>query len=243
MKKLNIVLLACGSNNAEPANNEYPDYLTEQDGKPLIQTHIEHFKTLNPSKITCMFSRADITKFHLKNMLTQMSPITSIRQVESHTKGAACTALLASQDIDNDDELLIVTVNEMIDTDLSEILANFREGSCDAGIVTFNSFHPRYSFVRLNEKGFVVEAAEKNPISNHALAGVYWFSSGAFFVSAAKEMIRNDAQTNNVFYIAPALNELILEHKRIGSFKIDSHQYHPLKNKSQLQSFESAGNS
>jgi len=170
-----------------------------------------------------------------------VSPVASVTQVHSSTKGAACTALLAAHDIDNDDELLIVTVNEMVDTDLSEVIGHFRANSCDAGVVTFNSLHPRYSFVRLNKDDRVVEAAEKNPISKHALAGVYWFSSGASFVAAAKEMIRKDAQVNNAFYIAPSLNELILDHKRIGTFKIESHQYHPLKNNNQLQAFENVG--
>ncbi|MNN67911.1 hypothetical protein D3C81_1835740 [compost metagenome] len=118
------------------------------------------------------------------------------------------------------------------------MVGGFRNDQCDAGVVIFKSLHPRYSFVRLNTEGYVVEAAEKNPISNHAVAGLYWFDKGAMFVEAVKEMIRNDARVNDAFYIAPALNEMVLLHRKIGTHQVELHQYHPLKNPHQLLAFE-----
>ena len=87
----------------------------------------------------------------------------------------------------------------------------------------------------------VVEAAEKNPISQNAVAGMYWFKSGKMFVEAVKNMIRKDAKVNNAFFISPALNELVLTHKKIGSFRVEPGQYRPLKNQAQIQAFENHG--
>jgi hypothetical protein len=118
------------------------------------------------------------------------------------------------------------------------VLADFRARQLDAGVLTFSSVHPRYSYVRVDGGGMVTEAAEKNPISRNATVGFYWFSQGRRFVEAVKKMIRKDAAVNGVFYICPALNELILEQARIGTRMISADHYHPLKTERQLEQFE-----
>ncbi|MDH0646306.1 glycosyltransferase family 2 protein [Pseudomonas sp. GD03858] len=241
MRKLNIILLAARETNSVAVESSYPAYLAERDGLPLIEHLVESCLKLEPASITCMLPKADVSKFHLRNMLHQMSPIASVLPVHALTMGAACTALLAAQSIDNDDELLILSCNELLDASLEDIVARFRGEECDAGVVVFKSLHPRYSFVRKNSDGCVVEAAEKNPISNHAVAGLYWFAKGSVFVEAVKEMIRKDAKVNDAYYIAPSLNELVLLHKKIGTFRVDPSQYHPLKNSHQLHAFENVG--
>ena len=226
---LNIILLACKSNKHEGDLKAYPSYLSEQKGKPIVQKHVESFDRLNPNRIICIFSREDAARYHLDNLVAQISPVAMVLKVYGETKGAACTALLASHYIDNDEELLIVNVNELIDADLGDVVNHYRASAADAGVLTFESIHPRYSFARIDGCKNVVEVAEKNPISRNALAGFFWFSSGKDFVGAAKRMIRNDVHVSNIYYIAPSLNELILNHKKIFVFEIDGEQYQPLK--------------
>jgi dTDP-glucose pyrophosphorylase len=235
---LNIVLLSGKKTDAQLNDDEYPEYLSECDGKPLIHSLIDNCASLAPRKIICMFSNADITRLHLRNMVQQMHPSASTLPIHGVTQGAACTVLLAGEQIDNDDELLILSTSDHLDIALADVVRAFRNSDEDAGVVIFKSLHPRYSFVRLDNDNKVIEAAEKNPISPHAIAGLYWFKSGSLFVSAAKEMIRNDARVNNTFFISPTLNELVLQHKRIGSYRIEPSQYRPLKNQSQLHAFE-----
>jgi dTDP-glucose pyrophosphorylase len=241
MRKLNIVLLAGGESASVQAESRYPDYLSERNGIPLIQHLVENCLALDPARIVCMLPKDDVGKYHLRNMLQQMTPVATVQAVQALTMGAACTALLAAESIDNADELLIINCNELLDDSLHNIVCGFRRDQCDAGVVIFKSLHPRYSFVRMDTEGYVTEAAEKNPISNHAVAGLYWFAHGSVFVEAVKEMIRKDARVNDAFYIAPALNELVLLHKKIGTFRVEPSQYHPLKNPHQLHAFETVG--
>jgi dTDP-glucose pyrophosphorylase len=238
---LNIILLAGAKSDLARADSEFPDYLSEYEGVPIIQSLIDNCAKLNPAKIICMFSNADVSKYHLRNMVSQMHPNAIAHPVHDTTMGAACTSLLASEEIDNADELVILSTNEILDASLSNIVSNFRTDECDAGVVIFKSLHPRYAFVRLTQNDEVVEAAEKNPISSHAVAGMYWFKSGKMFVEAVKNMIRKDARVNSAFFISPALNELVLLHKKIGTFRVDPGQYRPLKNPAQIQAFEAHG--
>lgn len=238
MSALNIVLLSGKLGETPLEEGQYPEYLSECDGKPLIHCLIDNCATLDPRRIICTFSATDVSRFHLRNMVQHMHPAASALPIHGVTQGAACTALLASEQIDNDDELLILSTSDLLDIPLTDVVGTFREAGEDAGVVIFNSLHPRYSFVRLDKDEHVIEAAEKNPISPNAVAGLYWFKSGSMFVSAVKDMIRKDARVNNHFFISPSLNELVLRHSKIGVYRIDPSRYHPLKNQSQLQAFE-----
>lgn len=240
---LNIIILAGTKTDDAHLEGEFPHYLSEFYGVSLIQSLVDKCANLNPTKIICMAPSADVSKYHLRNMVPQMHPAAVAHPVHNSTKGAACTALLASEIIDSDCELVILSTNEILDAPFEAIVNQFRTQGRDAGVVIFKSLHPRYAFVRLTDADEVVEAAEKNPISAHAVAGMYWFKSGAMFVQAVKNMIRKDAKVNDAFYIAPAFNELILLHKKIGSYRVEPNQYRPLKNLSQIHTYEMQGGS
>ncbi len=71
-------------------------------------------------------------------------------------------------------------------------------------MVIFPDVHPRWSFVKCDADGNVIEAAEKRPISNLATEGFYYFGSGAAFVEAAEAMILKDASVNGCSTSAPS---------------------------------------
>ena len=91
----------------------------------------------------------------------------------------------------------------------------------DAGILTFESTHPKWSYAKLNESGFVSEVAEKNPISKNATVGVYYWNKGSDYVKYAEQMINKNVRVNNEFYVCPVFNEAIEDGKRIKTYDID----------------------
>ncbi|WP_245895086.1 glycosyltransferase family 2 protein [Devosia submarina] len=228
-----------GSDRVHPAEN-YPLALTEIDGEPLVELITRRCHSLNYSQLIVAVREAHIREYHLDQVVRLLEPASSIVSVEGETEGAACTALLASAHIDNDQPLLILNADELIEVDYKSVVDNFVSRQLDAGTIVFNSVHPRYSFVKLNEDGLVIEAAEKNPISRHATAGFYYFAKGAAFVAAAKNMIRKDARQNGRFYVCPTFNELILNNGRIGVSEIDFKSYRPIKSDRQLQQFDAS---
>ena len=141
-------------------------------------------------------------------------------KVNEITEGAACTALLAKELINNDEELVIANSDQWINWDNQHFLAFLRKSDADGGIVTFISTHPKWSFVKVNDQGEVTLLAEKKPISNIATVGIYYFKKGKYFVEAAEQMIRKNIRTNNEFYIAPTYNEMIEAKKKILHYPI-----------------------
>lgn len=237
---MNVLILAAGAERAEDHDDSYPLCLAELDGKPLIERIIAALSALSPSRFIFCFRKTDARQFHLADITALLAPGSKVVTVSERTGGAACTALLGAEFIDNDDELLIVNGNELLEVDFNVMVKGFRSQDWDAGVVTFPSIHPRYSYVRLDEAGLVVEAAEKRPISRYATAGFYWFRRGTDFVQSAKSMIRKDASVNDAFYICPSLNELILQQRLIGTHLIEATQYKPLKTAKQVQQFETS---
>lgn len=234
---MNILILAAGTDPSSQ-NEGYPLCLTEFDDIPLIQYIIEASLALHPKQMIVALRDEDVCRYHLGNIVSLLVPDARILNIQAGTQGAACTALLATGLIDNEDELLIINGNELLDANFQEIVGSFRERKLDAGLVVFPSVHPRYSYIRLDKDHLVIEAAEKTPISRNATVGFYWFAHGCDFVRATKNMIRKDAHVNGNFYICPSFNEMILEQLRIGVYTIDSKRYHPLKTERQIERYE-----
>lgn len=236
---MNVLFLAAGQNYFEPSDGGYPLCLTEFSGTPLIEKMIASCVGLPEAKLIFAIRAEDVRLYHLDHVIGLLAEDARIISVSDKTAGAACTALLAVEMINTEDELLILNANEMLDIDYRNVVDEFKVRQLDAGIVTFSSVHPRYSYVRLGEHGWVVEAAEKKPISRNATVGFYWYRKGSDFVRAVMEMIRKDAHLDGNFYICPSFNELVLAQMKIGVYQIESDKYHPLKTERQIQQFVS----
>lgn len=221
----------------------FPKPLIEINGKPMIQHVIDNLSTIAEEKRFIFILRdEDCTRYHLDSTIRLLAGADClIVRTLSSAKGAACSALLAVEHIGNDDTLLIVNGDQLFDTDMNLLLARLRAGASDAGCLTFESVHPRWSYVRLEGEGEIVETAEKNPISRHAIAGLYYFARGADFVAAAKLSIVKDCSVEGLFYIAPVLNELILQGLRLKAVALPAGSYHTFYTPKKIEEYENLG--
>lgn len=236
---MNILILAAGENETRLNDNGYPFYLTELEGTPLIERLVNQCQTLQNINYHFAIPEKEIKQWRLDSVVNQLVPNGHLIRVQENTAGAACTALLAIEQIDNNEPLLILNMNDMLQINFADVIHDFQSRQLDAGTIVFHSIHPRYSYVSLDENKLVIEASEKNPISKHATAGFYWFARGKDFIAAAHSMIAKDAHVDGHFYICPVFNEMILAQAKIGVFTIDNQQYHPLKTIRQIEHFES----
>lgn len=236
-----ILILAAGPVEFESHDGGYPLCLSEMDGAPLLERIIENTRKICDSRYVYALLDKDVERFHLDQVAQLITPDASVARVPVCTQGSACTALLAASGFDGESELLVISANELVEVDLAEVLDCFRVRGLDGGVITFRSVHPRYSYVRLNDEGLVVEAAQQNPISQSATVGVFWFARASDFIESVKSMIRKNASVDGKFYVAPAYNEMILKHKKIGFYPIDKEKYHPVKSERQLQIAERGG--
>lgn len=236
---MNILLPLAGPTKAfDTADYPHGKHLIELAGRPLIQHIVENLRTIPHEKFIFIIRREDAARYHLDQVLRLLEPEAQQIIVPAETAGAACSALLAAQFIDNDQPLLIANADQAIEADLAGIISEFRFGGYDGGTVVFDSVHPRWSYVMTDEQGLVVEAAEKRPLGRNATAGLYYFSQGHTFVRSAFGMIRKDASVGGTFYVCPVFNEMVLAGARIGVRRIRREAYFSLATPQGVEQYE-----
>ncbi len=211
---------------AEKVSATYPFPLIDIQGKPLVEWAVGDYKD-NPdiTKNIFVVSKGDCENFFLDDTLDLISPQSVIVQAQGVTKGALCTCLLAVDQIDGDKPLIIANYDQTFFGKLSPFLNKLMAMDASAGALCFDSVHPRWSFMRCDEKGAVMEVAEKRPISRHAIAGVYYFRNGKEFIDHAQRHILRGATARDSFFIAPVLNEYILAGASVAKVDVDPSLY------------------
>lgn len=219
-----IVLMAGPSKDFEGRGYVYPKYLLEYNGEPIIQRVVESIKPLD-ANISFVIRKEDDDKAYLGSTLKILSPACTVYRVNEETQGAVCSALFAIDSINNDEELLIVNGDQLVRKGIVEGITQFRQKPMGGGIFVFRSVHPRWSYVALDENGYVNETSEKRPISDMATAGCYYYRHGKDFVEAAFNTIRKDVNYNGKYYICSTYNELILNQQPVGVYEINKRDY------------------
>ncbi len=224
------ILLPMGGKSIffDAAEFYYPKPLLDVADQMMIERVVRSLDTLTlDKKFLFVINHADAVNFHLDKILKLIAKgRCEVIEQKGDTMGALCSCLLMIEHIDNDLPLIIANSDQILDVDYDKVIAHFRNFKADAGAITFPSFHPRWSYVFLDENGLVVETAEKKPISEHAVAGFYYYSSGRLFVEAAKSVIEKNDMIQDRFFISSSFNELILRGCRLTSYPIAADQYH-----------------
>lgn len=239
---MNIVVPMAGKSIFfEGDEYKFPKPLIEIGDKTMIQLSFENLNTISEKKhFIYILNEADCIKYHLDSLISIMMNKQSheIKILKNQTQGAAATVLFSVDQINNDEELIICNYDQLFNVDLNEIIKGFRKNNYEAAVITFNTLHPRWSYVLADDEGLILEASEKKPISNNAIAGFYYFQNGSFFVEAAMNMIKKDANVDGLYFIAPSLNELVLKNKRMGYYEIPANQYHTFYSPQKIKNFE-----
>ena len=219
-KTMNVLIPMAGRGSRFATQGyTFPKPLIDVKGKPMIQVVVDNLNI--KAKYTFIVQKEHYEKYSLQYLLNLIAPDCNIVQVDGITEGAACTTLLAKEFIDNDEPLLMANSDQFVEWDSNETLYAFSNGDCDGGILTFPASHPKWSYAKLDDDGFVSEVAEKKPISEHATVGVYWWKKGSDYVKYAEQMIEKNIRTNGEFYVCPVFNEAIRDDKRVRIKEID----------------------
>ncbi|MBO6505395.1 MAG: glycosyltransferase family 2 protein [Kordiimonadaceae bacterium] len=214
--------------------------LVEVGGVTMIERVVNNLRTVAAdAEFVFVVSQEDVAQFSLDNTLNLLTyHKCEVVILKGETRGALCSCLMAIDHIHTDKELVIANGDQILELDLSLAVESFRRHSNVAGVITFESVHPRWSYVRLDDDQNVIQAEEKKVISRNAIAGFYYFSKGCEFVDAAMASIKADRAVSGSFFIAPALNELILQGKTVGSYVISNERYHSLYSPSKISEYE-----
>ena len=200
-----------------------PKPLIRVEGIPLFKRALDGLADIEaPRKYTFIVRQEHIRDFSIDNSLKAMFPDAAIIGVEHTTRGAVETCLLAGERISPDDAVAVQDCDLEFHSESFNrgIAGDLQKNSPDVAgrVISFDAEDPRYSYAQITGDGRVLQTAEKQVISRHALAGAYYFSRGDCFLAAAHELLRrfeNGMTQTKELYLSLLYNILLESDNRI----------------------------
>lgn len=198
-----------------------PKPLIDLNGQPLFKHAISSVADDDiPMKYSFVVRQEHIDKYHIDKRIISFLPEANIFSVTKTTRGAVETCLMAESAIEDDDAILVMDCDiefrskEFL-TIIKSLLSLPIEKAKGGALVSFESNESRYSYAEVDDKGFVVRTAEKEVISNHALCGAYFFSSGKRFKQIAHRLLQEPVFTKPEYYVSLLFNYLLKEGENV----------------------------
>lgn len=206
-KKINVLIPMAGEGSRfTEAGYRTPKPFIEINGKTMI--NIVHDSIGIDAHYIFVVKEEHVSNYELYKLISSFCKDFEIVTQEGKLEGAACSALLAKNIIDNDSHLIIANSDQYIRWDSKQDLDDWIRSGVDGAILTFESFEDKWSYVEMGDV-FATRVHEKVVVGNEATCGLYYWKSGSDFVKYAESMINKEIKTNNEFYIAPVYNEAI----------------------------------
>ncbi|WP_028321886.1 glycosyltransferase family 2 protein [Desulfatiglans anilini] len=184
-------------------------------GRSLFERALLSLEGIPCGKRHCFIVRQEhIDLYAIDARIKSALPEASIFAVSKTTRGAVETCLVARPAIHPDEGLVVMDCDlEFYSREYADHITGILEQPASqvsgGALVSFDSDNPRYSYALADEHGRVIRTAEKQVISRHALAGAYFFSKAASFISAAERLLQDGLGGCAEFYVSLLYNYLI----------------------------------
>jgi len=213
-----IVVMTMAGRGSRFSNKGYttPKPLIEVAGKPMYEWALQSLIGLEVRLLIVITLKEHENKFGISNRLAQIwNGQFQLVSIDDVTEGQLCTVLAAEELINVDEDILIISSDTLVVSELSKDIQNNKK-SLNGLISVMNLPGEQWSFAKTNDKGIVTKVAEKMRISDHASTGMYYFSNGKEFTEFGKKMILENKRTKGEFYVIPVYNEFITHQKIVG---------------------------
>jgi dTDP-glucose pyrophosphorylase len=199
------LIMPMAGNGARFAQNGYvdPKPLISVNGKPMFVCAVEN---IGLDFDTMIFI---VRKEHnIRERVLEFYPNAIVIEISHPTEGAACSVLLADPYMTSDDSIFVSNCDQIIQWDSEQFKSKMLN---DGIILTFNCTErdPKWSYAQTDSADYVTRVAEKDPISDNATTGHYYWSKWSTFKNSAIQMINANDRTNNEFYLCPTFNYTI----------------------------------
>lgn len=228
MRSLHVLLPmgGLGSRFAD-AGYELPKPLVPVDGVPMFRKALSSLDGWEVPAVTTAVLRAEHEEeFGLATRIRDELPGARVVVIEELTRGAVETCLAAEPLMTGDRGLLVLDCDlwfrsEAYGALVRDVLGGERELA--AGLLTFRSDLARYSYAEL-AGGRVVRTAEKVVISEHALAGAWFFGTEGTFLRAARALLeRNLSAEMPEFYLSLLYNLILAEGGAVEAAEVEDY--------------------
>lgn len=198
-----------------------PKPLIDVNGKPMIQLVIENIRPKREHRFIFVVQNEHIQDYKVDKLLKNLCPTCEIVVIDGITDGAACSSLKAITYINNKDPLMIANSDQWINISIDDYLEMWDVNKSEGFIMTMYSSDPKWSYIKFDPSGIIIDIVEKVVVSNQATVGIYNFSRGDIFCQFAAQMIDEKNMSKGEYYVAPVYKYMLNNNANIGLFNID----------------------
>lgn len=198
-----------------------PKPLIPIGGKPMIERVVDNFKP-NADHHFILVTRNDIEP--------KVNAV--LHALHHETEGTVKTMFEVEHMIGRDDPMMLVNCDQLIPGFEPD---DFMSKAADCSVVTTTNDSPKHSYVK-EENGLITEVAEKQVISNQAVAGIYFYRKAKYFFDHAHAMVDKDIRVNGEFYVSPVFNEIIQAGLTVNTYNVDN--WEPVGTPEELLAFQ-----
>lgn len=222
MRHLHIVMPMAGEGSRfANAGWTTPKPLIGLNGQPLFKHAISSVAVEGiEMKYSFIVRQEHIDKYGIDAGIKLFLPEANIFSVMKTTRGAVESCLLAESAIADDDAVIVMDCDlefrsvKFIEI-IKQILSQPMEEANGGALVSFESEQPKYSYAEVGEDGYVIRTAEKEVISNHALCGAYFFSTGKRFKEIAHQLLNEPELKKTEYYVSLLYNYMLAAGERV----------------------------
>lgn len=222
MRTLHIIMPMAGEGSRFKKEGwTTPKPLIELNGMPLFKHAISSVSADGIElKYSFIVRQEHIDEYKIDEGIKSFQHDANIFSVLKTTRGAVETCLMAESAIADDDAVIVMDCDlefrskKFIEI-IKEILAQPSEVANGGALVSFESNEPRYSYAALGEDGFVTRTAEKEVISDYALCGAYFFSTGKRFKQIAHQLLDEPEFKKPEYYVSLLYNYLLADGEKV----------------------------
>lgn len=222
MRAINIVVPMAGAGSRfKIAEYDTPKPFIKFNGKMMIEHALSSFSKLE-AEFTLVLQEKFVCEQTRELEYLKHNYSLNFVTVPKLTMGAAITALAAHNKINPNLDILFADSDNIFNPeDIYKFLENVRSRHLAGALLTFNSDNPCFSYANIDADGVLIETREKEVISNHAIAGVYYFKTLELFMNSVIDLIVETDLSKGEFYMSNVYNHLKKFSKSIGVYDIE----------------------
>lgn len=242
MRPLHIIMPMAGEGSRfAKAGWTTPKPLIELKGQPLFKHAISSvFADGIDMKYSFIVRQEHIDKYGIDKGIKAFLPDANVFSVMKTTRGAVETCLMAESVIEDEDAVIVMDCDlefrskqfiEIIKSILSQPIEEANGGA----LVSFESDLPKYSYAEIGGDGLVKRTAEKEVISNHALCGAYFFSTGKRFKEIAHRLLNEPEFKKPEYYVSLLYNYMLPDGEKVQLATME--EYHSYGTPEELRQY------
>lgn len=189
-------------------------------GQSMIDFVIDYLRLPEEYYFVFVALREHDEQYHFRDHIKQRGIRFDLALVDRVTRGPAATTLAAKNFVRPDDELLVAYCDLFLDMDVMEVIRHWRARNADGGVFVYPSSTIFESYAAIDVNGLVSRTAEKEVISPHATAGLYYFKRSHDYFDAVERNLTVLPVAGPEVFVCPMYNNLIANGKRVLSFPL-----------------------